>query len=395
MNIIFNGRRVVIAFAILLAVFVWGVHATFVHADDSNPATQLQDNVPSVRDVFETLLRVRDTTPSVADAAGAGGSAAPTTPESAGDLVPDIRDIINSANSMGSTSASSTTGGGLGSGIADMVNNMLGSSTVSGGLGASIADSITGGTSGTGTSDIGPFVKCVLIAPIGWPLPTYSTECNATTTNKARLTIIKNTVNGNGSFDFEISGSGSATTSITTSGNSGRVQFLANPGTYVIAELARDGWSQTFRGCSSQHATSTGGAHGNLGWSVLLNAGDDIVCTFENTAPSTPGGGGGCTENCGGGGGNPGGGGGTPGGGGSSGSSPSGGGGGGGGNGPIVGGGGFSPGEVLGATTSAPPAIPGIPNTGAGGGAAGTIMMLLVSFAIAIIGIFHLRRNNY
>lgn len=387
MNIIFNGRRAVFAIALSFAVLAWGMQFTSAHADASSTTSELQDRVPIVRDVFDQILRVRDTTSATA-IPGTDASSTVQTPFSSSlrDLIPDVRGIIAGA----STTASSTSQGGLGSGIVDMVNTVLGSSTVSGGMGAQIADSITGATTGNGTANFGPFIKCVLIAPIGWPLPTYSTECNATTTNKARLTIIKNTVNDNGSFDFTISGSGNASTSLTTSGNTARVQFLADPGTYVIAELARQGWMQTARGCSSQNASSTGAATGDLGWSVSVSAGDDIVCTFVNTASSTPtGGGGGCTENCttGGGGGS------TPTGGGSGGSSPTGGGSGGG---PSGGGGGSNPpGEVLGNTITVPTAMPGIPNTGAGGSAAGTIMMLLVSFAIAVIGIFHLRRNNY
>jgi hypothetical protein len=269
-----------------------------------------------------------------------------------------------------------------------MVNGVLGTST-SGGMGATIADSITGGTNGFGTSDFGPYIKCVLIAPIGSPLPTFSTECNATTTNRARVTIIKNTVNADGMFDFNISGAGNLSASITTSGNTGMLQFLAVPGTFTIAEMAKAGWTQTGRGCVIANATSTGAASGDLGWSVTLHAGDDIVCTFVNSTSNT-GGGGGCTENC-----SPGGGGGCVsncGGGGTPSSGSSAGGGGGGGNGPILGGGGFSPGEVLGNAISNPE-IPGIPNTGAGGNAGSTIMTLVSALIVMLGGLVLLQRR--
>lgn len=380
MNIILQSRRAVALAFVTLAISLWFVQTAPSHADVSASASSTLPGmgaVPQAVDVFDIVRRGSALTSTGASSVS---TTVPTIPNIL-NTIPDVGAIIAGASSTGTSTS------GLGSSIVDTVNSTLGSTTLSG-LGAQIAAAITGGATGTGTSDIGPFIKCVLIAPIGWPLPTYSTECNATTTNKARLTIIKNTVGGNGTFGFTISGSASASTSITTSSGTGTVQFLASPGTFDITELTQSGWVQSSRGCRSQAASSTGGVSGTLGWSVLLQAGDDIVCTFVNSATSTatttnPGGGGGCVENCGGGGGcvaNCGSGGGNPAGG------VSGGGGGGNGpvstTGPILGGGGFSPGQVLGNTID----IPGVPNTGAGGSASSTYMLLLASLALAVCG---------
>jgi hypothetical protein len=324
------------------------------------------------RDVFDAIDQARSSgdgaSSSTAALSGSASTSVPSASELQGSLpgIPDASDL----NGLIGSIASSTSG------------------TSTQGMGSAIAEAVTGASSGGGTSDIGPFIKCVLLANMGWPIPTYSTECNtaSTTPNQTRIIIVKNTINGNGTFSFSVAGVQSATTSITTAGNTGSVQFIVRPGSFTIAEdMPGAGWTQSGRGCTV-NATSTGSANGTFGWQVNLSQGDVVTCVFTNTASTTPGGGGGCTENCGGGG-TPGGGGGCTencGGGGTPGGS-SGSGGAGGGNGPIVmGGGGFSPGEVLGNTIDLP-AVPGIPNTGAGDPL--TRMVLTYSGVVLILGL--------
>ncbi|MBP9757585.1 MAG: hypothetical protein KBD06_03215 [Candidatus Pacebacteria bacterium] len=318
----------------------------------------------NVRDVFDEISRARSESASTTSSVSGSTTSTSTIPGGiAGifDNIPDIGDLIDRATST----ATSTSG-----------------------LGAQIADSITqsGGISGNGTSAIGPFVKCVLLQGMGWPIPTYSSECpppgGTTTPNSTRVVLVKNTIGGEGAFGFTIAGTQSGTTTVTTSGNTATVQFLVNPGSFTISEDALGaGWTQTGRVCIS-NATTTGAVSGALGWQFTISSGDTVTCTFTNMSSTTPGGGGGCTENCGGGGcvSNCGGGG-TP-----SGGVSSGGGGGGGGNGPIstagpvLGGGGFSPGEVLGNTIE----MPGVPNTGAGDSTDTRLILLYSGFAMLL-----------
>jgi hypothetical protein len=300
--------------------------------------------------------------------------------------LPNIHDVLGAASSA----SSSTSTAGLGSSITELINGTMnnGSSTQTSGLGSAIADAITGGN-GFGTSDIGPYIKCVLLAGIGWPIPTYSTECPLGTTTpptKGTLTIIKNTVNGTGEFGFTLTGNGTATTTLSTSGGAASVNFILNPGTFTISEDTLTGsWTQTGRECVL-NGSQTGTTSSSLGWSFTIAAGQHVTCTFTNSLPGGggpgpgPGGGGGCVVNCGGGGPGP-----------SSGTSPTGG------NGPIPTGGGgptITP-TVAGAATSTPVdiAAPGIPNTGAGGYALINLIVLMSSFAIMLMGSITLSRR--
>ncbi len=378
-----SGRRAVVLMFAIFAFCTWLAQTAPSHADISTSTMSSlpgMNALPDVGDVFGTVRRLSALTVT-AGASAAASSTGPGVPD-VPNIFPDIAGLL-----AGAASSTATSTGGLGSSITGMVNGVVGSSSTSG-LGAQIAAAITGGASGT--SNIGPSIKCDLLSGIGWPIPAFSSECNASTSTpqgSARIILIKHTIG------FTIAGVSNGTTSIETSVGTGTIQLLVRPGTISITEDAATGWTQTSRGCvSSSSATSTGTVSGALGWSIGIAANDVVTCTFENSvSTTTPGGGGGCVDNCGGSTGGGGcvdncGGGGNPGSGSSNGGGSTGGGGS---NGPILGGGGFSPGEVLGASTSA---LPGIPNTGAGGNAERTAVLLIVSLGVALAGAVRLRR---
>lgn len=372
---------VLVSFAVLAAGLLGRAPLAHAQSASTTPDFPGMSALPDAGDFSSTLSRIRSRVALKTGATTIGSASIPNVR----DITPDVREILAA---VATSSNASTSTSGLGSTITDAVNDAMGSSTGSG-LGEAIADAITGGSDGTGTSDIGPFIKCVLLSGIGWPIPTYATECPIDTTTpptKGTLTIVKNTIGGNGDFGFTLSGHGSATTTLSTSGGTASVDFILDPGIFTIAEdlFATSTWSQTGRGCIL-NATTTGSTSGELGWRFSISAGQHITCTFMNAATSTsattPPGGDGCVENCGGGGppgcvSNCGDGGNLP----DSDVSP-------GGNGRIIGGGGFAPGEVAGESISVPDiASPGVPNTGRGGAVNTTLIALLISLAFMTSG---------
>lgn len=88
------------------------------------------------------------------------------------------------------------------------------------------------------------------------------------------IQIVKNTIGGNGTFDFSITGPSSSSPSITTSGNTGNTGLLAvNAGTYSVSETAQTGWDLTFASCDN----------GTIASFAVAN-GETTTCTFTNTA---------------------------------------------------------------------------------------------------------------
>ncbi len=89
----------------------------------------------------------------------------------------------------------------------------------------------------------------------------YNTSCPT----KATLTVYKNTVGGNGTFNF--TGSLGAF-SVQTVANTGNKVFTdLTPGTYSVAETAQAGWTMTENTCTN----------------LTLVAGDNVSCTIVNT----------------------------------------------------------------------------------------------------------------
>lgn len=89
----------------------------------------------------------------------------------------------------------------------------------------------------------------------------YNTSCPT----KATLTVYKNTIGGNGTFNF----TGSlGTFSIATAANTGNKVFTdLAPGTYTVTETAQAGWTMTENTCTN----------------LSVVAGDNVSCTIVNT----------------------------------------------------------------------------------------------------------------
>jgi hypothetical protein len=129
--------------------------------------------------------------------------------------------------------------------------------------------------------------------------------CTFTNALLPTLTIIKNAKGGNGTFGYTLSPLGSLPTpySITTTGTpdgtgqfpaagSGQVNFLAGLTPYTITESSLpQGWTKTGLTCTVggvQIGAPTQTANGvPTVWGFTPNFGDNVVCTFDNTAPGT------------------------------------------------------------------------------------------------------------
>jgi len=97
------------------------------------------------------------------------------------------------------------------------------------------------------------------------------TLCNARDTGS--ITIVKNTVGGNGEFNFTSGTLPSSDFSITTTGNTGDQLFdKLVTGTYDVQEVVPEGWTLTSVSCSDGSDIS----------SIDLSYGENITCTFTN-----------------------------------------------------------------------------------------------------------------
>jgi hypothetical protein len=204
------------------------------------------------------------------------------------------------------------------------------------------------------------------------------------------IVVIKQVVGGNAtSSDFSIhvknATSSVASTSLDIAGSpqagstSGNIYMTVATGTYMISETGGPAsYSSSFSGACD--------ANGDL----IVTAGATSTCTIVNTFASSGGGGGGGR------------------GGGSSGSSGSSGGGGGNGpistfvpqNGPVFGNALIPSGQVLGNSINLPETsgvggyVPGVPNTGEGGNAGATLVLLGALLAIISLGLALTRRRT-
>ncbi len=103
-----------------------------------------------------------------------------------------------------------------------------------------------------------------------------TTICTFTNTlQQGSITVVKNTVGGNGTFEFT---SNFGLTSLTTSGGTADQTFLVLAGgVYSVSETVPAGWTQT-------SATCTNGTPA----AVTVAAGATTTCTFTNTAAAPP-----------------------------------------------------------------------------------------------------------
>jgi hypothetical protein len=99
------------------------------------------------------------------------------------------------------------------------------------------------------------------------------------------ITIVKNTVGGNGTFSF----TGAQSFSIVTNGGTGSnaTAFASvTPGTYNVTETVPVGWNLTGLTCSNGSTVNVGTATAN----VVVAANEAVTCTFTDTLlPLPPG----------------------------------------------------------------------------------------------------------
>lgn len=96
------------------------------------------------------------------------------------------------------------------------------------------------------------------------------------------ITIVKNTLGGNGSFNF----TGSQAFAILTSGGTGSNATAFSsvaPGTYTVTETVPAGWNLTGLTCSNGSQVNVGTATAN----VAVAADEAVTCTFTNTTAIT------------------------------------------------------------------------------------------------------------
>ncbi len=113
-----------------------------------------------------------------------------------------------------------------------------------------------------------------------------SANCSITNDDsQAVLTIVKTAMNGNGTFNFSVTGNNefSSAKSIETASGTGTVDVALSAGTYSVSESSTLGW--TFNGSSCEYdGQETGIAleSGN-GEQITIGNGDHVTCTFVNT----------------------------------------------------------------------------------------------------------------
>lgn len=102
--------------------------------------------------------------------------------------------------------------------------------------------------------------------------------CTFTNTKNSSITVVKNTVGGDGTFAF----TGSSSFNITTSGGTGQyVISPLSPGQYSVSESAPSGWDLSALVCNDPTGDTTV-ASGTA--SIALAAGENVTCTFTDTA---------------------------------------------------------------------------------------------------------------
>nr|WP_240451213.1 DUF11 domain-containing protein [Wenzhouxiangella sp. XN201] len=94
-----------------------------------------------------------------------------------------------------------------------------------------------------------------------------------------QIEIIKNTVGGNGSFDF--SGDLGNFTIATSGGSGSDLSTNLSPGSYTVTETVPAGWSLTSISCVSDSGSSTSVSAPSA--TIDLGSGGDVTCTFTNT----------------------------------------------------------------------------------------------------------------
>lgn len=98
----------------------------------------------------------------------------------------------------------------------------------------------------------------------------------------ATLVLVKHTIGGDATFNFNLTGSTSTSTAITTEGGYATTTITINVGTTTVSEQALAGWNLT-----SSHCVYDGEGVGSIieGSEVIsVDNGDTVTCTFTNTS---------------------------------------------------------------------------------------------------------------
>lgn len=105
-----------------------------------------------------------------------------------------------------------------------------------------------------------------------------TSRCVFTNQKKGRITIVKNTVGGDNTFDYSSTIPGGATFQLTTvSGTASTTYSLLSPGSYSVSESnPTPPWKFVSLSCT------TGGSASNRTANIELPAGGDVTCTYTN-----------------------------------------------------------------------------------------------------------------
>lgn len=93
-------------------------------------------------------------------------------------------------------------------------------------------------------------------------------SCTFTNNQQGRLVLVKNTIGADGTFSFS-----GPINSVTTSAFTGTVGLDVAPGSYPIAETVPAGWTLTSSSCDQGRTLPN----------VVVDAGQTVTCTFNNT----------------------------------------------------------------------------------------------------------------
>lgn len=96
------------------------------------------------------------------------------------------------------------------------------------------------------------------------------------------LTLVKHSISGDGTFQFQLTGSTSTSTQLTTVNGYATTTITLNEGTTTISELTQPNWEFTSASCIyDNESVGSSIEHGEV---ISVDNGDDVTCTFTNTS---------------------------------------------------------------------------------------------------------------
>ena len=109
-------------------------------------------------------------------------------------------------------------------------------------------------------------------------------ECTIMNVKLPVLTIVKNTVEGDGTFEFTVTNEENQT--ISTENGSGSGDLTLSEGTYNVVENVPLGWD--FSGVICEYDGEETGTEIENGEQITVDNGDHVTCTFTNTRNAEP-----------------------------------------------------------------------------------------------------------